>query len=296
MKLDADMQSFHAPGHVGPYRVVARIGGGPTSVVYSGVHLDTGLRVAVKMIATDLQDEPETRERFFREAAVMLELQHQNIVRVIEAGEDHGRPFIAMELLEGLPLGAYLRSEPAPLHTKLALMMQLCSGLQAAHDRGVVHRDIKPTNLFVASDGCLKILDFGLARLRASTLTARGQIVGTPEFMSPEQAAGRQVDARSDLFSAAAVSYSMLTGRSPFAAADLPHTLHALLHEDPAPIAEALAPAALSRVLRKALSKVPDDRYPSCAEMRADLERVDEGRQSAVLAGGGASSVGVARS
>jgi serine/threonine-protein kinase len=137
-----------------------------------------------------------------------------------------------------------------------------------------VHRDIKPSNLFVERDGVLKILDFGLARLHTSTLTASGTVVGTPAFMSPEQAEGRRVDERSDIFSAAAVSYLALTGRAPFAAEDLPRMLQALLHEDPAPIAETDVPESLRLVLTKALAKNPDHRYQRCADVLADLRDV----------------------
>jgi serine/threonine-protein kinase len=263
------------PLRIGAYRLSERLGGGTTSAVYAAVHETTGDQVALKLIAADLQDEPETRERFLREARVMAELQHPNIVRVVDAGADQGRPFMAMERLVGWPLPAFLRSEAAAtLDAKLALMFQLLDGLQAAHDRGVVHRDVKPSNLFVTKDGTLKILDFGLARLQASTLTASGQIVGTPDFMAPEQAEGRQVDQRADVFSAAAVCYWILTGRSPFADADLRKTLNALLNDEPEPIKETEAPAAIARVLSRALAKRPDDRYQSCASMRADLQNV----------------------
>src|SRR5262249_44194750 len=146
---------------------------------------------------------------------------------------------------------------------------QLCQGLQAAHDAGIVHRDVKPSNLFVAHSGMLKILDFGLARLPASTPTPRGASVGTPHFLSPEQAPGRRVDQRSDIFSAAAVGYVMLTGRAPFAASTLRKTLDALLNESPRPITESEAPRAMSRVLYTALAKDPGDRYASCSAMRA---------------------------
>lgn len=262
------------PAVIGDYRLGARLGGGPTSAVYAAEHQTSGRRVALKLIAADLKDEPETRERFLREARVTAALSHPNIVRVIDAGTDEGRLFIVMERLEGLPLAEFLRGGDIPLDVKLALMHQLCDGLQAAHDRGIVHRDIKPGNLFVEHDGTLKILDFGLARLQASTLTANGQIVGTPDFMSPEQAEGRQVDHRADLFSAGAVCYLILTGRSPFAAPDLRKTLTALLYDDPAPIKASDAPEAIARVLYRALAKNPDDRYPSGASMRADLQNV----------------------
>jgi serine/threonine protein kinase len=263
------------PVRIGGYVLGGRLGGGTTSAVYAARHEASGQQVAIKLIAADLQDEPETRERFVREARVTAELQHCNIVRVVDAGADQGRPFIAMERLEGLPLPAFLRTaEAAGIEAKLALMLQLCDGLQAAHDRGIVHRDIKPSNLFVTRDGTLKILDFGLARLHASTLTASGQILGTPDFMAPEQAEGRQVDARSDVFSAGAVCYLLLTGRSPFADTDLRKTLSALLNDDPEPIKETEAPAAIARVVARALAKRPDDRYPSCAAMRGQLQNV----------------------
>lgn len=262
------------PARVGGYAIVERIGGGTTSSVFAAA-AESGRQVAVKMMVADLEDDPETRERFFREADVTAGLVHRNIVRVLEVGEDEGRPYIVMELLHGLPLDVFLRTDAAqPIGVKLALMMQLCQGLHAAHDHGVVHRDVKPSNLFVERDGCLKILDLGLVRLQASTLTARGQIVGTPDFMSPEQAEGRQVDARSDVFSAAAVCYFILTGRAPFAASNLRSMLHALFHESPTPIAPGVAPEALERVLLKGLSKIPDERYQSCAEMLAGLEFV----------------------
>lgn len=264
-----------APMQIGGYRLFERLGGGTTSAVYAAVHEATGQQIALKLLAADLQDEPEARERFVREARVTAELQHRNIVRVVDAGAEGDRLFIAMELLDGLPLPAFLRTEQAAIfEAKLALMLQLCDGLQAAHDRGIVHRDIKPGNLFVERDGTLKILDFGLARLKASTLTGHGQIVGTPDFMSPEQAEGRQVDQRADVFSAAAVCYLILTGRSPFGGIDLRKTLHALLNDPPESIKESEAPAAISRVLFKALAKRPDDRYPSCASMRSDLQNV----------------------
>jgi serine/threonine-protein kinase len=278
MKASADLTlDDNAPARLGRYQLLERLGGGATSRVYAARQDVTGLPVAIKIIAADLQDEPETRERFFREAEVTAALHHPNIVRVIEADTEQGRPFIVMERLDGLSLPAYLRSdEVISLEDKLELMRQLCDGLQAAHDRGIVHRDIKPSNLFVDRSGHLKILDFGLARLNASTLTAMGQIVGTPDFMSPEQAEGHQVDHRSDIFSAAAVCYLIFTGRPPFAAADLRKTLHALLTENPLPMNDAEAPAALSRVLDKALAKNPAHRYQSCAALRGDLQNVHD--------------------
>jgi serine/threonine-protein kinase len=260
---------------IGPYHLVEQIGGGATSTVFTARDQRSDRLVALKMIAADLEDEPETRERFMREASVTAQLQHPHVVSVLDVGEDRGRPYMAMELLSGKPLREHLdQASPLTLVQKLDLMIDLCDGLQAAHDRGIVHRDIKPTNLFVSNDGGLKILDFGLARQNASTLTANGQIVGTPDFMSPEQAEGRKADARSDVFSAAAVSYFILTGRAPFARPDLRQTLMALLSEDPTPIDMPDVPRALTRALWKGLAKAPERRHQRSAELRADLERV----------------------
>jgi serine/threonine protein kinase len=260
---------------IGPYRLLAPLGGGATSRIFTACDERTNQVVALKMIAADFEDEPETRERFYREASVTAKLQHPHVVSVLDAGEDGGRPFIAMELLSGRPLPEYLSDPSLTLAAKLDLMIGLCDGLQAAHELGIVHRDIKPSNLFVSSDGRLKILDFGLARLQASTLTANGQIVGTPDFMSPEQAQGQRVDARSDIFSAAAVGYFILAGRAPFARGDLRATLHALLGDDrPAPLSVAGAPRLLERTLSRGLAKHPDQRYQRCGDLRADLARV----------------------
>jgi serine/threonine-protein kinase len=267
--------SSGVPAQVGRFLLIERIGGGATSSVFSATDTRTGQQVALKMLATDLEDEREARERFFREATVTAGLEHPNIVAVQEIGEEQGRPYIAMELLTGLPLGEHLRQSAAQsLEAKLGLMEQLCRGLQAAHDREIVHRDIKPSNLFVTREGCLKILDFGLARLSASTLTANGQILGTPDFMSPEQAAGRRVDARSDVFSAAAVSYFILTGRAPFAGRDLRATLNALIDGSPSPILDAGVPHSLKRTLARGLARSPEQRFPRCADMLVSLEAV----------------------
>ena len=183
-----------------------------------------------------------------------------------------------MELLRGRSLRDYLRLEAPPtLAARLDLIVQLYEGLAAAHEQGVVHRDIKPSNLFVQDDGGLKILDFGLARLQTSTLTASGQIVGTPDFMSPEQAEGQRVDARSDIFSAAAVSYLILSGRSPFARRNLPQTLIALVQADAEPLNGNEAPAELQAIVAKGLSRSVNDRYQGCAAVLADLRRVQHG-------------------
>jgi hypothetical protein len=160
-------------------------------------------------------------------------------------------------------------------------MMQVCEGLQVAHSRGVIHRDIKPSNLFILQDGTLKVLDFGVARLASSNLTAGGFLIGTPEYMSPEQTQGRTVDQRSDIFSAGAVFYFMLTGRSAFASRDLRQMLNAIINEQPPPLTEAEAPEAVRRIIMKALAKSPAERYQQCTELMADLERARRATDSA---------------
>lgn len=262
---------------VGRYLLRERLATGATGYVYEALDRAADRIVAVKLIAADLQDEPETRERFYREARITAQLTHRNIVQVLDVGEDHGRPYIAMERLLGLPLRTLLQERPAlPVADRLDLIIQIFEGLDAAHAHGAVHRDIKPGNIFVQRDGCVKLLDFGLARMHASTLTARGVVVGSPGYMSPEQAEGRRVDARSDIFSAAAVAYLILAGRPPFEGRSLPAVLQAVIQGAQAPLTADEAPADLAGIVDKALKKSPDDRYPTCADVLVDLRRVKD--------------------
>jgi tRNA A-37 threonylcarbamoyl transferase component Bud32 len=263
------------PAYIGRYRVLERIGKGAMGQVYAADDESLGRRVAIKVMMGDLEDEPEMQGRFFREAKITGQLAHRNIVTVFDLGEDQGHPFIVMELLNGQPLAEYLRRpEASSIDAKLDVMLQVCEGLQVAHAKDVIHRDVKPSNLFVQRDGSVKILDFGVARLTSSNLTKSGFLVGTPEYMSPEQAQGRAVDARSDVFSAAAVFYYMLAGRAPFASPDLPKMLYAVIHEDPPPLTDQQAPEALRRVLTRALAKAPAERFQQCVEFHGELARV----------------------
>src|SRR5687767_1355287 len=207
------------PPTIGRYRIIGRLGKGAMGVVYRAVDDVMGRPVAIKVMMADLEEDPETSARFYREAQVAGQLAHRNVITIFDMGDDGGRPFIVMELIDGYSLADYLkRPETAALEVRVELMRQLGDGLHAAHQRSVYHRDVKPGNLLVRSDGVLKILDFGIARLASSNMTASGLIVGTPDYMSPEQARGQEVDQRSDIFSAGAVCYFILTGRNPFAA------------------------------------------------------------------------------
>ena len=260
------------PPRIGRYRIVARIGRGAMGVVYSAVDEGSGRQVALKVLMADLEADPETRARFEREAQAAARLVHPNIITVHDAGQDGGRPFMAMQLLQGVSLTGYLkRQEAAPLERKLDLMIQICEGLAAAHARGIVHRDLKPNNLFVEPDGLLKILDFGVARFSDSSMTATGTMLGTPDYMSPEQARGAKVDARSDIFSAGAVFYFMLAGRKPFPGPDLPAILYQLQHHDvPAPPG---VPPELSAIVLQALAKTPEQRPARVEQLLASLVR-----------------------
>ena len=263
------------PTSIGRYRVDGRIGRGAMGVVYCAHDALMNRRVAIKVMMADLEDDPETAERFHREAYAAGQLIHRNLVTIFDVGDDDGRPYIVMELLESRTLAEYLkRAGGVGLEEKIELMMQLCEGLQVAHGKGIVHRDVKPGNLLISDEGELKIVDFGIARLASSNMTLTGLIVGTPDFMSPEQAAGREVDERSDLFSAGAVFYFMLTGRKPFASSDVRVVLDRVQSDDPLPIRDTEAPPALVAVVMKALAKSPAARYQTAALLAADLRRV----------------------
>jgi eukaryotic-like serine/threonine-protein kinase len=263
------------PQRIGRYRVLERIGKGAMGSVYAAMDEQLGRKVAVKLMLAAFEEDTELRERFYREARVTGQLAHRNIVTIFDLGEHDNRPFIVMELLEGLPLNEYLRTDAVPsLDTKLDLMIQVCDGLQTAHQAGVIHRDIKPSNLFVMHDGTLKVLDFGVARLNSSNLTAAGMLLGTPEYMSPEQVRGQRMDARADIFSVAALFYFMLAGHPPFGSRDLRNVLHAIINHPPPRLTEEEAPEALWQVLARGLAKNPEERYPRCADLRAELDRV----------------------
>jgi predicted Ser/Thr protein kinase len=261
------------PERIGRYRVVERIGRGAMGVVYAAHDELMGRDVAVKVMMTDLEAEPDIRARFMREAQVSASLAHRNIVTIYDIGEDNGRLFIVMELLRGETLDKCLKQRVLAIEEKIDLAVEVCEGLAAASAAGVCHRDVKPANLFLQEDGGVKILDFGIARLASSSMTASGFIVGTPDYMSPEQARGAAVDERSDIFSLGAVLYVMLSGRKPFAAPDLPAVLNKVVSEEPPPLDPESVPAGLSRIVFKALAKDPGERFQKFAEFSAELAR-----------------------
>lgn len=260
------------PKTIGPYFIRERIGKGAMGVVYRATDDSGRSEVALKVMASDLDGDPETRERFFREAHVAGKLKHPNIVAVRDSGEDNGRLYIAMELLRGATLTDVLKQpELLDLEDRVDMMIQVCQGLVVAHAAGVFHRDLKPANLFVCADRRVKILDFGVARLVGSNMTLTGNIIGTPDFMSPEQVRGADIDGRSDIFSAGSVFYLLLTGRKPFAANDLPAVLNKVVRAQPLPIRDTEAPEPLAAVIRKALAKDPAARQQEVRELACEL-------------------------
>jgi eukaryotic-like serine/threonine-protein kinase len=260
---------------IGRYRIVERLGKGAMGVVYAASDDLMDREVAIKVLMNDLEGEPDMRARFMREAQVAARLAHPNIVTVLDIGEDDGRLFIVMERLRGLTLSECLKQRQLTLEEKTAIMIQVCDGLAAAAAAGVCHRDVKPGNLFLEDDGGVKILDFGIARMTSSNMTSAGMIIGTPDFMSPEQARGEQTDERSDIFSAGAVWYLLLTGRKPFAASELRGVLDKVVSEDPLPLQPFEAPPSLARLVHRALAKKPDERHQRFEDLAAHARRFE---------------------
>ena len=261
------------PERLGHYRILAKIGGGNMGDVYSAIEEPIERPVALKVPKADLADLPDLRARFRREAQALARLLHPNVITVFNAGEsDDGQLFMAMQLLDGAPLSTFLsRPEGVSLERKLDLMIQICRGLAAAHAGGIIHRDLKPSNLFVQTDGLVKIIDFGVARVDGSSITVAGTMLGTVDYMSPEQVTGATVTERSDIFSLGEVFYFMLSGRKPFDGRDLPVILRQIQYDEPQPLRG--APVELVTLVSQAMAKNPEHRPAKVEQLLNDLVR-----------------------
>ncbi len=295
---------------IGPYQLASKIGAGGMGEVYKARDTRLERTVAIKVLTAHIADDPHARERFQREARAVAALNHPHICTLHDVGSQDpatgsGQPmdFLVMEYLDGETLAERLAKGPLPLDRALQYAIQIADALDKAHRQGITHRDLKPANVMLTTSGT-KLLDFGLAKLRPSvggvvgtsaapnvspSLTGRGTILGTVQYMAPEQLEGQPADARTDIFAFGVLVYEMLTGRRAFEGTSQASVISAILSSDPPPISvlQPLSPPALDRVVKKCLAKDPDERWQSAHDLTSELQWIAEsGLQTAVAAPG----------
>src|SRR5271170_3937273 len=275
---------------LGPFEILALLGAGGMGEVYRARDASLKRDVAIKVLPASYSRDPDRLHRFQLEAQSAAALNHPNILSIFHIGQHDGSPYIVSELLEGETLRDRLRRGSMRLREALDIAVQIAHGLAAAHEKGIVHRDLKPENLFVTKDGRVKILDFGLAKLKqhqpdpdgaAPTITQKtgpGMVMGTAGYMSPEQVRGKAVDHRTDIFAFGAILYEMLTGKRAFQRSTSAETVTAILNDDPPSISQIVqtTPPGLQRVVHRCLEKNPEQRFQSASDLAFALEALSE--------------------
>ncbi len=254
---------------IGKYKIIGKIGAGAMGEVYKAHDPVLNREVAIKTISAEMGADDDLRKRFEREAQAAARLNHNNIVKVFDFGEQGDKVFMAMELLDGQDLRQILTARKPGLRESVSMMVQAAEGMAFAHERGIVHRDLKPTNLYIQKDGTVKIVDFGLARFVGSNITRAGQILGTPNYMSPEQFRGGTADARSDVYALGCVFYELLTGQRAFDAPSMHAMLFKVLNEAAPPVRSLnpAAPESLAGLVERMLAKDAAQRPQSGGEL-----------------------------
>ncbi len=286
--------TFSAGTRLGPYEILAPLGAGGMGEVYRARDTRLDRIVAVKVMPDHLASHPELRQRFEREARAVSSLNHPHICTLHDIGQQDGVDYLVMELIEGESLADRLLKGPLPTDQLLRYSTQIADALDKAHRAGIVHRDLKPANIMLTKSGT-KLLDFGLAKMQASesglvtsatslpterhSLTGQGTILGTFQYMAPEQLEGREADARTDIFAFGAVLYEMATGKKAFAGKSQASLIGAILHTEPPTIStvQPMTPPALDRVVKRCLAKDPDDRWQTARDLTMELAWISEG-------------------
>jgi serine/threonine protein kinase len=264
------------------FEVIRQIGSGGMGAVYLGRDVELDRPVAIKVIREQIH-ELETLDRFFQEARAAAALRHPNIITIYASGQHEHQPYMVMEFVDGESLADIIReARDVPVLKKLSYLEQVCSGLHFAHRAGIIHRDVKPANVMVDREGTVRILDFGIARIEGSALTQGGALLGSVNYMSPEQMLGRSIDHRSDVFAAGLLAYELITYRQAFKGGINDGILQRLPFEQPTPVSEICSdlPAGLEGVIVRALQKAPEDRFQDLAEMRAAVVEIQRRLQS----------------